>query len=157
KEIAPNISHVAMIYNPDNPAAAFYGRAFKDVAGSLAIEPVIAHIHGLASLSRHDALVLSLGGGNETARVHFRRRLGLTETALSLVQASTLSEGDYNVYDGERVIGRIKLYPQRDRPWFWIITASDRVPTLSDLGYAPSREQAMADFKARWKIKSTGV
>lgn len=81
----------------------------------------------------------------------------MTETTLALVQVSTLSEGDYNVYDGERVIGRIKLYPQRDRPWFWIITASDRVPTLSDLGYAPSREQAMADFKARWKIKSTGV
>jgi putative ABC transport system substrate-binding protein len=41
-----------MIYNPDNPAAAFYGRAFKDVAGSLAIEPVIAHIHGLADIER---------------------------------------------------------------------------------------------------------
>src|SRR5262249_16397560 len=27
-----------------------------------------------ASLSRHDALVLSLGGGNETARVHYTSR-----------------------------------------------------------------------------------
>src|SRR5262249_25515339 len=52
KEVAPNISHVAMIYNPDNPAAAFYGRAFKDVAGSLAIEPVIAHVHSLTDIER---------------------------------------------------------------------------------------------------------
>jgi hypothetical protein len=77
----------------------------------------------------------------------------MTETTLALVQASTLSEGDYNVCDGERIIGRIKLYPQQDRPWFWIITARERVPTLSDLGYATSREQAMADFKARWTAK----
>ena len=33
KEIAPNLSHVAMIYNPDNPAAAFFGQSFKDAAG----------------------------------------------------------------------------------------------------------------------------
>jgi putative tryptophan/tyrosine transport system substrate-binding protein len=52
KEIAPNISHVAMIYNPDNPSAALFGRSFKDAAGSLAIEPVIAHIHGLADIER---------------------------------------------------------------------------------------------------------
>ena len=38
KEIAPNVSHVAMIYNPDNPAAAFFGRSFEDAARSLAIE-----------------------------------------------------------------------------------------------------------------------
>ena len=29
KEIAPNISHVAMIYNPDNPAAALFGRTIQ--------------------------------------------------------------------------------------------------------------------------------
>jgi len=52
KEIAPNISHVAMIHNPDNPSAAFFERAFKDAAGSLAIEPVIAHIHSLADIER---------------------------------------------------------------------------------------------------------
>ena len=52
KEIAPNISHVAMIYNPDNPAAAFFGRSFEDAARSLAIEPVIAHIHSLTDIER---------------------------------------------------------------------------------------------------------
>jgi hypothetical protein len=35
----------------------------------------------------------------------------------------------------------------RDTPWFWMITA--RVPqSTHDRGYAASREQAMADFKA---------
>jgi hypothetical protein len=33
--------------------------------------------------------------------------------------------------------------------WFWTITA--RVPqSMADRGYTASREQAMADFKARW-------
>ena len=50
KEIAPNISHVAMIYNPDNPAAALYGQSYKDAAGSLAIQPIIAHVHSLADI-----------------------------------------------------------------------------------------------------------
>src|SRR5262249_54735105 len=52
KEIVPNLSHVAMIYNPDNAAAALFGRSFKDAAESLGIEPVIAHIHGLADIER---------------------------------------------------------------------------------------------------------
>jgi putative tryptophan/tyrosine transport system substrate-binding protein len=52
KEIAPNISHVAMIYNPDNPAAALFDRPFEDAAGSLAIQPIIARVHGLADIER---------------------------------------------------------------------------------------------------------
>src|SRR5262245_15535769 len=52
KEIAPNISHVAMIYNPDNPAAALFDRPFEDAARSLAIEPTIARVHGLADIER---------------------------------------------------------------------------------------------------------
>ena len=52
KEIAPDISHVAMIYNPDNAAAALFGEAFKDAAGSLGIKPTIAHIHGLADIEQ---------------------------------------------------------------------------------------------------------
>jgi putative ABC transport system substrate-binding protein len=52
KEIAPNISHVAMIYNPDNPAAPQFDRPFEEAAGSLAIEPTIAHVHGLADIER---------------------------------------------------------------------------------------------------------
>jgi hypothetical protein len=62
------------------------------------------------------------------------------------------SDDDYVVLDNDQVIGRIMLHPQapEGQPWFWSITA--RTPqTTADRGYAPSREQAMADFKARWK------
>jgi hypothetical protein len=39
--------------------------------------------------------------------------------------------------------------PSRETPWFWTITA--RVPQGTDeRGYAATREEAMAQFKARW-------
>ena len=62
------------------------------------------------------------------------------------------SDDDYDVYDGERVIGRIMLHPQapKDQPWFWTITARGAKPSIYNRGYAASREQAMADFKSRW-------
>jgi hypothetical protein len=54
------------------------------------------------------------------------------------------------VFEGDQHIGRIMLHPQASEgePWFWTITA--RVPQQypHDRGYAASREQAMADFKA---------
>jgi hypothetical protein len=51
----------------------------------------------------------------------------------------------------DRHIGSINAPPAstRGHPWLWMITA--RVPqSMHDRGYAASREQAMADFKARW-------
>ena len=62
------------------------------------------------------------------------------------------SDDDFDVFNGERHIGRIILHPQapEGEPWFWTITA--RVPnTMHDRGYAESREQAMADFKVAWE------
>jgi hypothetical protein len=56
---------------------------------------------------------------------------------------------DYVVLDDGRAIGRIVRLPgaPKGRPWFWAITASDKPPSK---GYAYTREDAMADFKARW-------
>jgi hypothetical protein len=60
------------------------------------------------------------------------------------------SDDDYDVFDGERHIGRILWThaASRETPRFWTITA--RVPQSPyDRGYAASHEQAMAAFKAR--------
>ena len=59
---------------------------------------------------------------------------------------------DYVVFDGDRVIGRILLQPQapEGQPWFWTITAADKMPSVHNKGYSVTREEAMADFKARW-------
>ena len=63
------------------------------------------------------------------------------------------SKDDYLVLDGTRkVIGRIMLHPQapKDQPWFWTITALEQPPSIDNKGYSATREEAMANFKARW-------
>jgi putative tryptophan/tyrosine transport system substrate-binding protein len=41
KEIAPTVSHISMIYNPDNRLGSLFARAFESAAGSLGFKPTI--------------------------------------------------------------------------------------------------------------------
>jgi putative ABC transport system substrate-binding protein len=52
KQIAPTITRVAFIYNPDNPNTAFYRRSFEAASGPLAVEPIDVPIHGHADIER---------------------------------------------------------------------------------------------------------
>ena len=52
KQIAPAITHVAFIYNPDNPNTVIYKRTVEDAAGPLAVETIAVPIHGFADIDR---------------------------------------------------------------------------------------------------------
>jgi putative ABC transport system substrate-binding protein len=52
KSLAPSISRVGMMYNPDNPVGAGYLRAFEMVAGQLAVQPINLPIHDLLDVER---------------------------------------------------------------------------------------------------------
>jgi putative ABC transport system substrate-binding protein len=52
KQIAPAITHVAFIYNPDNPNTVIYKRTVEDAAGPLAVESIAVPIHGFAEIDR---------------------------------------------------------------------------------------------------------
>jgi putative tryptophan/tyrosine transport system substrate-binding protein len=60
KTIAPNISRVGMMYNPDNPVGATYFRSFEKIAEQIPLQPIdlpirdIADVeHAIASLADH--------------------------------------------------------------------------------------------------------
>ena len=65
---------------------------------------------------------------------------------------------DFDVCVSDRCIGRIFLAPQSppDRSWMWTITARDYPRTIHSRGYSATREQAMAELKARWVSQTPG-
>ena len=74
---------------------------------------------------------------------------------LSLIRATGTRDGEwsadeYDVFEGNRPIGRIALRSQapEGRPWFWSITVRPDSP--QNHGFAVSREQAMLELNARW-------
>jgi putative tryptophan/tyrosine transport system substrate-binding protein len=52
KRMAPGISRVGMIYNPDNPVGATYLRWFEPSAGQIGVQPINLPIHDAASIDR---------------------------------------------------------------------------------------------------------
>jgi putative ABC transport system substrate-binding protein len=52
KRLAPGISRVGMMYNPENAVGVAYLRAFEMVAGPLAVLPINFPIHDLADIER---------------------------------------------------------------------------------------------------------
>jgi putative ABC transport system substrate-binding protein len=50
RQMAPGISRVGMIYNPDNPVGAVYLNWFKAVAPELAVRPINLPVHGPAEI-----------------------------------------------------------------------------------------------------------
>src|SRR5262252_4958784 len=52
KEIAPNVAHVSVIYNPDNPMGPAQVRSFESAAGPLGVKAIISHIHGPGDIER---------------------------------------------------------------------------------------------------------
>src|SRR5262245_22086056 len=52
KQIAPAITHVGFVYNPDNPNTVVYRRTIEEAATPLAVEPIVVPIHSFADIDR---------------------------------------------------------------------------------------------------------
>jgi putative tryptophan/tyrosine transport system substrate-binding protein len=52
KELAPSVTRVAMLYNPDNLGATLFVRSFESAAPPLGVQPIVSPIHGLADIER---------------------------------------------------------------------------------------------------------
>jgi len=52
KLVAPRLSHVAILINPENPAALFHVRSFETVAPTLGVIPVTMPVHNGGDISR---------------------------------------------------------------------------------------------------------
>jgi len=67
------------------------------------------------------------------------------------------SQNDYLVLNSAgRIIGRIvkRACSPNGQPWVWTITTRMAAVFSNNHGYSETREQAMADFRARWMAGS---
>ena len=85
-----------------------------------------------------------------------RRKAQRPERVLLLRRAEKCRPGqrsnnDYDVFDGDRLVGRILWNSDSSprRSWSWSILLRNR-PRMRDHGYAATREIALEKFKARW-------
>jgi hypothetical protein len=94
-------------------------------------------------------------------RAYEKRNLKLVDELLQQSVASPndgranrlrVCRGNRRVTGARREIGENRAGPQgpEGHSWFWSITAIDFPPSVYNKGYSVTREQAMADFKARW-------
>ena len=85
-----------------------------------------------------------------------RRKAQRPECVLMLRRAEKCRPGqrsnnDFDVFDGDRLVGRIFWNSDSSprRSWSWSILLRNR-PRMRDHGYAATREIALEKFKARW-------
>jgi putative ABC transport system substrate-binding protein len=52
KQMAPNITRTAFVFNPDNASAVYISRSFSALAKPLAIEPTLIGVHAPAEIER---------------------------------------------------------------------------------------------------------
>ena len=67
------------------------------------------------------------------------------------------NEKDFLVLnDAGRIIGRIVMRSRspKGQPWAWTITAREQPPWFSNSGYSETRELAMKDFTAQYRVLS---
>jgi putative ABC transport system substrate-binding protein len=63
KEIAPQVTHVSLIFNPDNPGTALFASTFASDAEPLSVAPTVAHVHGMSDIERVVAATAAKPGG----------------------------------------------------------------------------------------------
>ena len=109
-----------------------------------------------ANNAKGKAAPIAEGGEFDHFALCGRLLKNMAETTFTLVRTNKSRGGgdvDYDVCDGDKIIGRIVRHPQApmETPWYWVIIAEGLSPSwLMDRGYAVSREQALERFRARW-------
>jgi putative ABC transport system substrate-binding protein len=149
KEIAPQVSRVSMMYNPDNPGATLFAQAFESAAGPLGVEPTIAHVRGLADIENAVAAQAERPNGGifvaNDATIN-----GLTDQTVAAVARNRLPA----IYSEQRFVRRGGLvYYGTDRIDLFRRAASyvDRILRGEKPGDLPYQQPTKYDFVINMK------